>query len=104
MSHIVRDFNKRDKAKDDLPTSQMTYTQQMQMEEAAGQWETESQMIDLAYEIAEKAVADDPVLLRYLQVLREYKCYDLMAQQLGGIGEDEVIRIERQLLKRLEQL
>ena len=103
MAHIVRDFNKRDKAKDDLPTSQMTYTQQMQMEEAAGQWETENQMMDLAYEIAEKAVADDPVLLRYLQVLREYKCYDLIAQQLG-MSEDEVIRIERQLLKRLEQL
>lgn len=104
MAHIVRDFNKRDKAMDDLPTSQMTYTQQMQMEEAAGQWETENQMIDLAYEIAEKAVADDPLLLRYLQVLRDYKCYDLMAQHLGGIEEDEVIRIERQLLKRLEQL
>lgn len=103
MSHIIRDFTKRDKAKDDLPTSQLTQAQLIQMEEAAGQWEMESNMMDLAYEIAKSAVADDPQLLRYLEVLREYKCYDLMATQLG-ISEDEVVRLERRLLKRLAQL
>ena len=102
MAHIVRDFNKRDKAKDDLHTSQMTYTQLMKMEEAAGQWEMESNMIDFAYEIAEKAVADNPLFLRYLKSLREYKCYDLMAKDLG-ISEREVLRIEKQLLKYLER-
>ena len=102
MAHIVRDFNKRDKAKDDLHTSQMTYTQQMRMEEAAGQWEMESNMIDFAYEIAEKAVADHPLFLRYLKSLREYRCYDLMAEDLG-LSEREVLRIEKQLLKYLDQ-
>ena len=101
MAHIVRDFNKRDKAKDDLQTSQMTYSQQMRMEEAAGQWEMESDMMDLAYEIAEGIVADNPLFLRYLKSLREYKCYDLMADDLG-LSEREVLRIERQLLKYLE--
>ena len=103
MAHIVRDFNRRDKAKDDLHTSQMTHTQLMQMEEAAGQWEMESQMMDLAYEIAESAVADNAQFLSYLKSLRKYKCYDLMAQDLG-LSENEVLRIEKQLLKRLEQL
>lgn len=103
MSHIVRDFNKRDKAKDDLPTSQMTFTQRMQMEEAAGQWETESQLMDLAYDIAETAVADNPLFMRYLASLRKCKCYDLMADDLG-ISEAEVVRIEKKLLRRLEQL
>jgi hypothetical protein len=102
MAHIVRDFNKRDKAKDDLHTSQMTYTQQMRMEEAAGQWEMESNMIDFAYEIAEKAVADHPLFLRFLKSLREYRCYDLMAEDLG-LSEREVLRIEKQLLKYLDQ-
>ena len=102
MAHIVRDFNKRDKAKDDLQTSQMTYSQQMRMEEAAGQWEMESDMMDLAYEIAEGIVADNPLFLRYLKSLREYKCYDLMAKDLG-ISEREVLRIEKQLLKYLER-
>ena len=102
MAHIVRDFNKRDKAKDDLHTSQMTYTQLMKMEEAAGQWEMESNMIDFAYEIAEKAVADHPLFLRYLKSLREYRCYDLMAEDLG-LSEREVLRIEKQLLKYLER-
>lgn len=102
MAHIVRDFNKRDKAKDDLHTSQMTYTQLMKMEEAAGQWEMESNMIDFAYEIAEKAVADHPLFLRFLKSLREYRCYDLMAEDLG-LSEREVLRIEKQLLKYLDQ-
>ena len=102
MAHIVCDFNKRDKAKDDLHTSQMTYSQQMRMEEAAGQWEMESDMMDLAYEIAEGIVADNPLFLRYLKSLREYKCYDLMAKDLG-ISEREVLRIEKQLLKYLER-
>ena len=102
MAHIVRDFNKRDKAKDDLHTSQMTYTQLMKMEEAAGQWEMESNMIDFAYEIAEKAVADHPLFLRFLKSLREYRCYDLMADDLG-LSEREVLRIEKQLLKYLER-
>lgn len=102
MAHIVRDFNKRDKAKDDLQTSQMTYSQQMRMEEAAGQWEMESDMMDLAYEIAEGIVADNPLFLRYLKSLREYKCHDLMAKDLG-ISEREVLRIEKQLLKYLER-
>ena len=88
-------------AKDDLQTSQMTYSQQMRMEEAAGQWEMESDMMDLAYEIAEGIVADNPLFLRYLKSLREYKCYDLMAKDLG-LSEREVLRIERQLLKYLE--
>lgn len=102
MAHIVRDFNRRDKAKDDLHTSQMTHTQLMRMEEAAGQWEMESNMIDFAYEIAEKAVADHPLFLRYLKSLREYRCYDLMAKDLG-LSEREVLRIEKQLLKYLDQ-
>ena len=102
MAHIVRDFNKRDKTKDDLHTSQMTYTQLMKMEEAAGQWEMESNMIDFAYEIAEKAVADHPLFLRFLKSLREYRCYDLMADDLG-LSEREVLRIEKQLLKYLDQ-
>ena len=67
MAHIVRDFNKRDKAKDDLHTSQMTYTQQIQMEEAARQWEIENRMMDIAYEIAEDACRQ--VLLQLLAVL-----------------------------------
>ena len=102
MAHIVRDFNKRDKAKDDLHTSQMTYAQLMKMEEAAGQWEMESNMIDFAYDIAEKAVAGHPLFLRYLKSLREYRCYDLMAEDLG-LSEREVLRIEKQLLKYLDQ-
>lgn len=102
MAHIVRDFNRRDKAKDDLPTSQMTHTQLMKMEEAAGQWEMESYMMDLAYDIAERAVAGNPLFLRYLKSLRKYKCYDLMAQDLE-LSEKEVVRIERQLLKYLNQ-
>lgn len=102
MAHIVRDFNKRDKTKDDLHTSQMTYTQLMKMEEAAGQWEMECNMIDFAYEIAEKAVADHPLFLRFLKSLREYRCYDLMADDLG-LSEREVLRIEKQLLKYLDQ-
>lgn len=103
MSHRVRDYLNRDKAKDDLPTSQMTYTQQMQMEEAAGQWDLESNLRDLGYEIAVAAVADNPLFLRYLEVLRDKRCYDLMAEEMG-IEESEVRRIERKLLKYLEKL
>ena len=103
MAHRVRDFMKRDKAKDNLPTSQMTYTQQMQMEEAAGQWELEYTLRDLGYEIAATAVADDPLMLRYLEVLHELNCYDLIAERLG-MTEREVIKLERKLLKRLAKL
>lgn len=103
MAHRVRDFMKRDKAKDNLPTSQMTYTQQMQMEEAAGQWELEYTLRDLGYEIAATAVADDPLLLRYLEVLYQLNCYDLMAEKLG-MEEREVIKLERKLLKSLAKL
>ncbi len=103
MAHRVRDFMKRDKAKDNLPTSQMTYTQQMQMEEAVGQWELEYTLRDLGYEIAATAVADDPLMLRYLEVLHELNCYDLIAERLG-MTEREVIKLERKLLKRLAKL
>ena len=103
MAHIVRDFTKRDKEKDNLLTSHMTYTQIQQMEEAAGMWELEYTLRDLGYEIAATAVADDPLMLRYLEVLYELNCYDLMAEKLG-MTEREVIKLERKLLKRLAKL
>lgn len=100
MAHIVRDFTKRDKAKDNLLTSQMTYTQIQQMEEAAGQWEMEVSLRDFGYEIAVAVVGNDALLLRYLEVLYEVNAYDLIADRMN-LTPREVYSIERKLLKLL---
>lgn len=103
MAHIVRDYTKRNKANDDLPASQLSYTQQLMMEEAAGRWEMESNLRDLGYDIAFAAVADDPDLTRYLRALYDVNAYDLMAERLE-MSEREVLRLERKLLRRLANL
>lgn len=103
MAHRVRDYMKRNKDKDNLLTSHTTYTQLMQMEEAAGQWELEANMRELGYEIARSAVGNDSLMLRYLDALYHSNSYDLMAEKLN-MTEQEVMRLERKVLKLLDRL
>ena len=72
-------------------------------EELALSLKHEQKAMDIAYEIAEEEVKDDPDLLKYLDAMKKGNNYRAISKKLR-ITKGEVTALENRLLDRLEQM
>ena len=98
MGHIIEDFYELDQPEHTLLSDQ-EFREEVEMNLAA-QWKFEANMRDMGYEIARKAVSDDPELMAYLDAMFKLDNYYGIAS-LMGIDVKDVLKLEKRLLSRL---
>jgi len=100
MGHIVREYYKFDCPEMSL-TSEQSFRKQAEMDIAC-QWERESNLRDMGYDIARKMAKDHTQLLAYLDALYRNNDYSGIAGSMG-ISVKKVKELEKQLLDLLER-
>ena len=100
MGHIIRDYYRSGQPEIRL-TSEQSYREQVEMD-VARQWEAESNLRDLGYDIARKVVSGNAKFLAYLEAVHETDDYRAVAKRLK-MTLKEVMELESQLLAALEQ-
>lgn len=106
MSHHVRDWKKAHEPELSA-MSNMTDSQLAKMElvnqEFAEDLEGREKTKDMAYEIAEAMVSDDPQLLKYLKAVKELNNYHAIAKRMK-MTKAELMEVEKRLLNRLKNV
>ena len=96
MLHIIRDYKKRH-CNGELLTCDMTPSQLKKLDEAERQLTLEFDMREEGFKIAEQIVSDNPLFMLYLEALKEYNCYKLIAKKMD-MEVKEVLKLERKML------
>jgi DNA-directed RNA polymerase specialized sigma24 family protein len=100
MGHIRRDYDNH-KCPDMSLTSEQSFRKQVEMD-IAGNWERESNLRDMGYDIARTIVKNHPQLLAYLDALYRYNDYSAIAKSMG-VSVKKVMELEKQLLDMLDK-
>lgn len=91
IRHHLRDWQKQ------------THLEWVQLDERmADRMAEDEEVLDFAYDIAEKAVKGDQALLAYLQAMRRCNNYEEMAKEMG-IGIQQVYQLQRKLIRRIKK-
>lgn len=91
MSHHIRDWEKN------APPEMVEIDEHM-----ADHLADDEDFLDIVYEIAEEAAADDEQLMLYLRKVREVNNYEVIAEDMG-LTITEVYQLQRKLVRRLEK-
>lgn len=102
MGHIIRDYTERNRPTM-LMTGEMTPEQFKEMEEAARQLSTEFNLREEGFITARHLVGDNALFLLYLEAVYEADCYDIIKDKMHMETVEEVLKVEKKLLKFLEK-
>ena len=91
ISHHLRDWKKKE------------HVEVVEFDERIADHLTDDEdFLDIVYEIAEEAAADDEQLMLYLRKVREVNNYEVIAEDMG-LTITEVYQLQRKLVRRLEK-
>lgn len=107
IKHIIRDwyYDERNIKMDNMTPSEETLVEKafglLDLDDEDDNWEDDAEMRDLGFKKAKNMLKKKPMYLAYVIALEEAHEYDYIMEELGFDTVEEVLRLEKKVLRYL---